>query len=191
MKYNPLGNSGIAVSELSFGTWAIGGDWGNKNDSDALKALERAIDLGVNFFDTADVYGNDHSEELLARATKGKEDTIHIATEFSRRGDINDPQNYTEEQIRSYCEDSLEREQIDLYQIHCAPFEVLKQGTIFEVLGKLKSEGKIRSYGVSIESIEEGLFVLENTDANALQVIFNVLRQKPQKRLFLEAMDKG
>lgn len=194
MKYHALGDSGIQVSELSFGTWAIGGDWGKKDDNEALQALERAMDLGVNFFDTADVYGTGHSESLLAKATKGKEDTVHIATKFCRLGDIHDSSTYSEKQIRSYCEDSLkrlERERIDLYQIHCAPFEILQQGTVFEVLEKLKQEGKIRSYGVSVETIEEGLFVLENTNASALQVIFNVLRQKPQEKLFVEAMRKG
>ncbi|MER2063899.1 MAG: aldo/keto reductase [Alkalibacterium sp.] len=194
MKYNKLGDSGLEISELGFGTWAIGGSWGQHDDEEALKGLNRAMDAGVNFFDTADVYGDGHSEELLAKATKGKEDTIHIATKFTRRGDINDPANYTEKQIRWYLEDSLRRlnrEQIDLYQIHCAPLQMLKETDIFPILDKLKKEGKIRSYGVSVETDEEGLFVLDNTDASALQVIFNVLRQKPLKELFPKAQEKN
>lgn len=194
MKYNPLGNSGIAISELSFGTWAIGGDWGSRNDEEALQGLHRAMESGVNFFDTADVYGNGHSEELLAEATKGKTDRIHIATKFIRMGDIHDEANYSEKQIRTYCEASLarlKRDTIDLYQVHCAPFDMLKNTGLFEVLEKLKSEGKIRAYGVSVETVEEGLYVLEHTNASALQVIFNVLRQKPLEKLFPEAQKKG
>lgn len=194
MKYNLLGDTGLSISELGFGTWAIGGDWGKNNDEESIKGLHKAMDAGVNFFDTADVYGTGHSEDLLAKATKGKEDKIHIATKFIRLGDINDPANYSEKQITTYVENSLHRlnrETIDLYQIHCAPLEMLKNTDIFPILEKLKKEGKIRSYGVSIESDEEGLYVLENTNASALQVIFNVLRQKPLKELFPKAQEKG
>lgn len=194
MKYNQLGDTGLKISELGFGTWAIGGDWGQNDDEESLKGLNHAMDAGVNFFDTADVYGGGHSEELLAKATKGKEDSIHIATKFTRMGDINDPANYSEEQIRTYLENSLRRlnrEQIDLYQIHCAPLQMLKETDVFPILDKLKKEGKIRSYGVSVETDEEGLYVLENTNASALQVIFNVLRQKPLKELFPKAQEKN
>lgn len=194
MQYNKLGDTGLSVSELGFGTWAIGGDWGKNNDEESLKGLHKAMDAGVNFFDTADVYGTGHSEELLAKATKGKEQDIHIATKFIRLGDINDPANYSEDQIRTYVENSLrrlQRDTIDLYQIHCAPLQMLKETDIFPILDKLKKEGMIRSYGVSVESDEEGLFVLENTNASALQVIFNVLRQKPLKELFPKAQEKG
>jgi len=194
MKYNPLGDTGFKVSELGFGTWAIGGDWGKNDDQESLRGLDTAMDAGVNFFDTADVYGSGHSEELLAKATKGKEDRIYVATKFIRMGDINDPNNYSEENIRSYAENSLKRlgrDAIDLYQIHCAPLDMLKNTDIFPILEKLKQEGTIRSYGVSVESDEEGLFVLENTNASALQVIFNAMRQKPLKELFPKAQEKG
>ncbi|ARK32080.1 aldo/keto reductase [Halalkalibacter krulwichiae] len=194
MKYNQLGNTDLHISELSFGTWAIGGAWGKTNDEEALKGLDLAIEKGVNFFDTADVYGDGHSERLLAKATKGKEDQIHIATKFCRAGDIHDPATYSEQSVRAYCEQSLqrlEREAIDLYQIHCPPLEILKDGSVFEVLEKLKAEGKIRYYGVSVETIEEGLFCLDHTKASALQVIFNMLRQKPATELFPAAKAKG
>ncbi|HEU5140278.1 MAG TPA: aldo/keto reductase [Bacillales bacterium] len=194
MKYRQLGNTDLKVSEVSFGTWAIGGAWGKTNDAEAIKGLERAMDDGVNFFDTADVYGDGHSEELLAKATKGKEDDIHIATKFCRAGDIYDLENYSEKSVRTYCEDSLKhlnRERIDLYQIHCPPLEILKDGKVFEVLDKLQQEGKIRYYGVSVETVEEGLFCLENSNVRALQVIFNLFRQKPLDKLFPEAKDKG
>lgn len=194
MKYRRLGSSALEVSELSFGTWAIGGAWGHKNDEESLRALDEAIGSGVNFFDTADVYGDGHSERLLARATKGKEDTVHIATKFCRAGDIRDAATYSERQVREYCEGSLrrlERERIDLYQIHCPPLEVLQDGSVFEVLDKLKQEGKIREYGVSVESVEEGLYCLTKPGVRALQVIFNIFRQKPAEELLAEAKDKG
>lgn len=194
MNYRQLGKSEMKVSEISFGTWGIGGDWGRSNDEDALSALARAMELGVNFFDTADVYGAGRSEELLRKATKGKEDEIYIATKFCRAGDILDPLTYSEDSVRQYCEASLKRlgrERIDLYQIHCPPLEILKHTNVFEVLDKLQAEGKIRHYGVSVETVEEGLFCLTNPNVAALQVIFNLFRQKPLEELFPKAKEQG
>ncbi|MBD8069050.1 aldo/keto reductase [Bacillus sp. PS06] len=194
MKYRQLGNTDLKVSEISFGTWAIGGSWGKTDDQESLRALHTAIEHGVNFFDTADVYGDGHAEELLAVATKGKEEQIHIATKFCRKGDIHDPKTYSEEQVRTYLEASLKRlnrEAVDLYQIHCPAFDILKDGSVFEVLEKLKQEGKIRYYGVSVESVEEGLLCLENPNVSALQVIFNIFRQKPLEELFPKAEASG
>lgn len=194
MNYRQLGSTDLHISELSFGTWAIGGDWGKVDDATSLKALQVAMDNGVNFFDTADVYGGGHSEELLAKATKGKEKDIYIATKFCRKGDIHDPQNYSEATVRGYVEDSLrrlQRETIDLYQIHCPAFDILKQGEVFEVLDKLKAEGKIRYYGVSVESVEEGLFCMEQPNVSALQVIFNIFRQKVSQELLPVAAQKN
>ncbi|WP_059041540.1 aldo/keto reductase [Paenibacillus rubinfantis] len=194
MKYRELGNTGLHVSEVSFGTWAIGGSWGNTNDDEALKGLDKAIGEGVNFFDTADVYGDGHAEQLLAKATKGKEDDIYIATKFCRAGDIHDLETYSEARVRAYCEASLkrlERERIDLYQIHCPPLSVLKDGRVFEVLDKLQAEGKIRHYGVSVETVEEGLFCLDVPGVKALQVILNLFRQKPLTELLPKAQEAG
>ncbi|WP_273852621.1 aldo/keto reductase [Guptibacillus spartinae] len=194
MKYRQLGKTDLMVSEVSFGTWAIGGAWGKTNDAQALESLQYAIDAGVNFFDTADVYGDGHSEKLLAKATKGQEDKIHIATKFCRAGDIHDPATYSEESVRSYCEASLkrlERDQIDLFQIHCPPMEIIKDGAVFQVLDKLKAEGKIRYYGVSVETVEEGLLCLEYPGVSTLQVIFNLFRQKPLDELFPKAHEQG
>lgn len=194
MKYRELGNTGLQVSEVSFGTWAIGGSWGNTNDDEAMKGLDKAIGEGVNFFDTADVYGDGHAEKLLAKATKGKEDDIYIATKFCRAGDIHDLETYSEARVRAYCEASLkrlEREQIDLYQIHCPPLSVLKDGRVFEVLDKLQAEGKIRHYGVSVETVEEGLFCLGVPGVKALQVILNLFRQKPLTQLLPKAQEAG
>lgn len=194
MNYRRLGNTDLEVSELSFGTWAIGGAWGKTDDQASLRALDYAMGQGVNFFDTADVYGDGHSEELLAEATKGKENDIHIATKFCRAGDINDPQTYSMESVTKYCEDSLRRlnrDQIDLFQIHCPPMEILKDGQVFEVLDRLKEQGKIRYYGVSVESADEGLLCLGQPNVSTLQVIFNLLRQKPLENLFPRAKDSG
>lgn len=195
MNYRSIGDTKLKVSELSFGTWAIGGAWGKTDDEEALKALERAMEAGVNFFDTADVYGDGHSEELLARATKGKEDRIYIATKFCRAGDINDPKTYSEKSVRHYLENSLrrlKRERVDLYQVHCPPFEMIKDGRVFEVLDRLQQEGKVRYYGVSVESVEEGIYTIEHyPNVKSLQVIFNLFRQKPLEKLFPLAKEKG
>ncbi|MBU0438832.1 aldo/keto reductase [Staphylococcus succinus] len=194
MKYRELGNTGMMISEVSFGTWAIGGAWGETNDEEALKALSYAIDQGVNFFDTADVYGDGHSEALLAKATEGKEDEIYIATKFCRQGDIADPQNYSYETVKSYCEDSLKRlnrDSIDLFQIHCPATDILKDGSVFKVLDQLTEEGLIRHYGVSVESVEEGLICLEYPNVASLQIIFNMFRQKPLEKLIPKAYQQG
>ncbi|PAD69011.1 aldo/keto reductase [Bacillus sp. 7586-K] len=194
MKYRQLGNTDLKISELSFGTWAIGGSWGKSDDQEALKGLEKAMDAGVNFFDTADVYGDGHSEELLAKATKGKEDKVYIATKFCRAGDIHDPKTYSEEAVTAYCEASLkrlQRETIDLYQIHCPPMEILQSGQVFAVLDKLQQQGKIRHYGVSVETIDEGLFCIEQPNVKALQVIFNIFRQNAITELLPQAKEKG
>jgi aryl-alcohol dehydrogenase-like predicted oxidoreductase len=194
MRYRQLGDTELQVSEVSFGTWGIGGGWGHSNGDEALKGLHHAMDAGVNFFDTADVYGSGHAEELLAKATKGKEDKIHVATKFCRAGDIHDLSTYSEESVRQYCESSLKRlkrERIDLYQIHCPPLSILKDGHVFEVLDKLKTEGKIRHYGVSVETVEEGLFSIGIPGVKALQVIYNLFRQKPAEELFPQAEAAG
>ncbi|MDD9268077.1 aldo/keto reductase [Paenibacillus sp. GCM10023248] len=194
MKYRQLGDTELSISEVSFGTWAIGGGWGEAKDAEALNGLRMAMEAGVNFFDTADVYGSGHAEELLAAATKGKEDDIYIATKFCRAGDIHDPHTYSEATVRQYCENSLkrlQRERIDLYQIHCPPLAILQDGQVFEVLDKLQAEGKIRHYGVSVETVEEGLFALTKPGVKALQVIYNIFRQKPAETLFPQAKATG
>lgn len=194
MNYRELGNTGMKISEVSFGTWAIGGSWGKTTDAESLSALDYAIDQGVNFFDTADVYGDGHSEKLLAKATKGKEDDIYIATKFCRQGDIHAAETYSYEQVKAYCEASLrrlERDRIDLYQIHCPATQILEDGNVFHVLDRLQEEGKIRHYGVSVESVEEGLMCLKHSNVKSLQVIFNLFRQKPAEELFEQARAQG
>ncbi|GGD54390.1 aldo/keto reductase [Paenibacillus nasutitermitis] len=194
MNYRQLGSTELHISEISFGTWAIGGSWGGTDDRSALKALSRAIEEGVNFFDTADVYGEGHSEELLAKATKGREDDIYIATKFCRAGDLHDPTSYSYESVRRFCEASLRRlgrERIDLYQVHCPPADILRSGEVFGALDRLREEGKIREYGVSVESVEEGFICLQYPNVKALQVINNLFRQKPELELIPKAFGQG
>ncbi len=194
MHYRPLGDTDMRVSEMSFGTWAIGGSWGSVSDEESLRALDAAMEAGVNFFDTADVYGDGHSERLLAKATKGKENAVMIATKFCRSSDIHDAKTYSEASVRAFCESSLQRlgrERIDLYQVHCPPIDVLRDGAVFDVLERLKAEGKVREYGVSVESVEEGLLCLRYPGVKALQVIYNLFRQKPAEELFPKAKSQG
>lgn len=193
MEYRRLGSTDLKVSAVSLGAWAIGGSWGEVDDAQSIAAINRGIELGVNFFDTADVYGDGRSEELLRKTTAHRADEIHVATKFCRAGSLHDPANYSE-QVRLYCEGSLRRlgrETIDLYQIHCPPTEILRDGAVFEVLDKLQREGKIRYYGVSVETVEQGLLCMEYPGVRALQVIFNLFRQKMIDELFPVALEKG
>lgn len=190
MKYNQLGQTDMKISEVSLGTWAIGGDWGNVSETEAIRSLHHAIDCGVNFFDTADVYGGGRSEKLLGSVLKERSEQIYIATKFGRKDNFADLSNYTYEKVKAYCESSLRNlgtEAIDLYQIHCPSTEVLTDQGVFEVLETLKKEGKIRYYGVSVETDDQGKFVLDNTKASSLQVIFNLLRQKSGKEMIAQA----
>ncbi|NJP36643.1 aldo/keto reductase [Alkalicoccus luteus] len=192
MRFRKLGKTGLEVSEIGFGTWAAGGSWGKTDDTEALRGLEVAADEGVNFFDTADVYGDGHAEELLKRAFSDRSD-IYIASKFCRAGDIHDPKTYKEESVRSWLEGTLRRlgrDTLDLYQIHCPPPEIIQDGSVFAVLDKLKREGLIRSYGVSVETVEEGLESMKYEGVDVLQVIFNIFRQKPVQNLFPQALDK-
>ncbi|SER97240.1 aldo/keto reductase [Salisediminibacterium halotolerans] len=194
MNYRKLGSTDLTISELSFGTWAIGGAWGSTNDTEALKGLETAIDKGVNFFDTADVYGDGHAEKLIGRKAKERQEEVYIASKFGRGLDFTDPDTYKEKQVRSFLDRTLKnigRDTLDLYQIHCPPMKIIQDGEIFSVLDKLQKEGKIRYSGVSVESTEEGLEALKYPNVKALQVIFNLFRQKPVDELFPKAIDQG
>ena len=191
MEYRRLGKTGYKISEVSLGTWAIGGSWGNSVDEQvALDALAYATDRGVNFFDTADVYGSGRAERLLGKIFGNRSDII-IATKFCRRGDLNDPSNYQYDAVKQYVTDSLERLQrdaIDLYQIHCPPTWVIERGEVFGVLDRLQQEGLVRYYGVSVETVYEGLKALDYPGVASLQVILNVFRQKPLEQLLPQAV---
>ena len=185
----------ISVSEIGLGCWQLGGaDWGTVDDERAFSILRQAMDSGITFFDTADVYGSGRSEELIGRFLRENNlpNKVFVATKLGRMGDLY-PDNYTEEGVRQATESSLRRlgvESLDLTQLHCVPTEILRQGEIFEWLRKLRSEGKIRRFGASVESDEEGLLCLQQEGLASLQVIFNIFRQKPAVELFQEALKK-
>jgi aryl-alcohol dehydrogenase-like predicted oxidoreductase len=194
MKKRTLGNTGEKVSEVGLGCWQLGGaEWGDVSDEQALAILGAAVDSGVTFFDTADVYGSGRSESLIGRFLKQGSKEVFVATKLGRTSDLY-PDKYTERGVRAAIEASLARlgvEAIDLIQLHCVPTEVMRQGEIFEWLRKLREEGKIRNFGASVESIDEALVCLAQPGLTSLQIIFNIFRQKPIEALFPHAQDKG
>jgi aryl-alcohol dehydrogenase-like predicted oxidoreductase len=193
MKTRTFGRTGAEVSEVGLGCWQLGGaDWGNVSDDQALSILAAAVDSGVTFFDTADVYGAGRSETLIGRYLKQTAAQIFVATKLGRTQDLY-PDKYTEAGIRASIEASLARlgvDTIDLIQLHCVPTEIMRRGEIFEWLRTCQKEGKIRSFGASVESMDEALLCLEQSDLASLQIIFNIFRQKPIKTLFPRAKEK-
>ena len=190
MNYRPLGRTGFEVSEISFGAWAIGGSWGEVSDEDSLAALHRAVDVGINFFDTADVYGDGRSERLLARLKRERSEPLYIATKAGRRLDPHTARGYNRENLTKFVDRSLENlevDALDLVQLHCPPTDVYYLPEVFGVLGDLKEEGKIKHYGVSVEKVEEALKAIEYPGVETVQIIFNILRQRPAGLFFREA----
>jgi aryl-alcohol dehydrogenase-like predicted oxidoreductase len=197
MHTRTFGSTGRNVSEVGLGTWQIGGSWGSVTEEDALATLHAAWDAGVNFFDTADVYGGGRSERLIGRFLRenaAARTGAFIATKLGRRGDPGWPANFTPEVMRRHTEDSLTRlgvEALDLTQLHCVPFEVLRAGEVFATLRQLQAEGKIKAFGASVETVDEALFCLGQSGLVSLQIIFNVFRQKPVDALFPAARRAG
>ena len=190
MHYRELGRTGWKVSTISFGAWAIGGTWGDVDDSESMTALHRAVDLGVNFFDTADVYGDGRSERLLARLLKERKEPFYIATKAGRRLWPHVPGGYNRENLTAFVERSLkhlETDAIDLLQLHCPPTEVYYMPEVFGVLDDLTQAGKLRHYGVSVEKVEEALKAIEFPGVQSVQIIFNMFRQRPADLFFREA----
>jgi aryl-alcohol dehydrogenase-like predicted oxidoreductase len=194
MHYRLFDHTEVAVSEIGLGTWQLGGaDWGEVDDGRALDTLRAAVDGGVNFFDTSDVYGLGRSEELIGRFLKESSEKIFVATKLGRFPEPGWPANFSLATLRTHTEASLRRlgvEVIDLTQLHCIPTEVLRDGEIFESLRALKQEGKIRNFGVSVETDEEALICLEQEELASLQIIFNIFRQKPLE-FFAQAESQG
>jgi aryl-alcohol dehydrogenase-like predicted oxidoreductase len=190
MEYRELGRTGWKVSTVSFGAWAIGGTWGPVEDNESLAALHRAVDLGVNFFDTADVYGDGRSECLLAQLRRERSEPIHIATKAGRRLDPHTAEGYTCQNLAAFIDRSLrnlETDTIDLVQLHCPPTEVLYMPEVFGILDDLAAQGKIRYYGVSVEKVEEALKAIEFPNVQSIQIIFNMFRQRPADLFFEQA----
>ena len=194
MEYRELGRTGWKVTTIGFGAWAIGGTWGPVEDEDSLKALHRALDLGVNFFDTADVYGNGHSEKLLARLRKERNEPFYVVTKAGRRLNPHVAEGYKDRaKMTAFIERSLrnlETDALDLVQLHCPPTEVYYMPEVFGILDDLVQQGKIRYYGVSVEKVEEALKAIEYPNVQSVQIIFNILRQRPADLFFQEAKRK-
>ena len=193
MHYRKFNHTNFACSEVGLGCWQLGGsDWGDLSDKEAFDILAKAVDCGVNFFDTADVYGDGRSETLIGRFLKSSHADVFVATKLGRRQIY--PDKYSEATIRAATEESLQRLQVDaldLTQLHCIPTEVMRQGDVFDWLRKLKGEGKIKSIGASVESMEEARICLQQEGLSSLQIIFNIFRQKPIAELFDEAKAKS
>ena len=195
MEYRDLGQTGMRISEISLGTWAFGDGWGTVSEDDALDALNRAVDLGVNFLDTADVYGDGRSEKHIARLLKGRpDDEILIATKAGRRLDPHTAEGYDYDNLSAFVERSLNNlgvEALDLLQLHCPPTEVYRQDSTFEALDRLQEAGKIRNYGVSVEKVEEARMALDYPGVATVQIIFNIFRQKPAEEFFPLAEERN
>ena len=196
MNYRTLGRTGQRVSEIGFGSWAIGGmSYGTTSDQESLEALQTAWEHGINFFDTAYTYGEGHSEELVGRFLKGKRDQAFLATkvgwDFYHGGSR---KNFAPDYIRFACDESLKRletDRIDLYQLHNPRLEELEAGEVFKVLDELKAAGKIRFYGVSVHTPREALTVIRSGKADTIQLIFNLIDQRPVGEVFPEAERNG
>lgn len=190
MQFRELGRTGWRVSSIGFGCWAIGGTWGPVDDAESLAALHRAAEVGVNFFDTADRYGDGHSERLLARFRREHGGPTYIATKIGRRLDPHIAEGYNRENLTAFVERSLvnlETDALDLVQLHCPPAAVYYMPETFDVLDGLMDAGKIRYYGVSVEKVEEALKAIEYPNVQSVQIIFNLFRHRPADLFFEQA----
>ena len=191
MEYRRLGSTGLAVSAISFGAWAIGGSWGTVDDEESMRTLHAAIDSGVNFIDTADVYGDGRSERLIARLRHERpRDAIYVATKAGRRLEMQTVGGYTRENLVAWVDRSLKNldaDALDLLQLHCPPSPVFADSSIYGILDELVAAGKIRHYGVSVERVDEALEAIKHPGVQTVQIIFNMFRLKPAERFLVEA----
>ncbi|MGA6987553.1 MAG: aldo/keto reductase [Terriglobales bacterium] len=193
MQYRQLGRTGWKVSDISFGAWAIGGAWGSVSDDESLAALHKAVDCGVNFIDTADVYGDGRSERLIAQLKKSLKSEIIVATKAGRRLPRQTVEGYSRQNLTMWVEDSLRNlstDSLDLLQLHCPPTALYDRPEVFGILDDLVRAGKIRRYGVSVEKIEEALKAVEFPNIQTVQIIFNCFRQRPADKFFARAKEK-
>jgi aryl-alcohol dehydrogenase-like predicted oxidoreductase len=192
--YRELGKTGYRVSAISVGAWAMGGSWGRVDDDQSLAALHRAVDLGVNLVDTADVYGDGRSERLIARLLKERRERIYVATKAGRRLDPHVASGYTRENLTAFVERSLRNlavEALDLLQLHCPPRAVYDDPRVFAALDGLVRDGKVRHYGVSVETTDEASAAMRYPDVASIQIIFNMFRLKPAEEVLPRAREKG
>jgi aryl-alcohol dehydrogenase-like predicted oxidoreductase len=188
MEYRSLGQTGMSVSAVSFGAWAIGGTWGPVDDEESMRALRAAVDAGVNFIDTADVYGDGRSERLVGRLRRERKgETIFVATKAGRRLPTQTPEGYSRENLTAWVDRSLSNlgtETVDLLQLHCPHPRVYDMPEVFGILDEMKKAGKIRHYGISVETVDEALRGIRHPGVETVQVIFNMFRLKPAEELF-------
>ncbi len=192
MRYRRLVKTGYKVSEVGFGAWAIGGDWGPVDDAESLAALNAAVDAGVTFFDTADVYGDGHSERLLAQLRREREEELVIATKCGRRAPL-EVASYTPESLLAWVDrsrENLDVDRLDLVQLHCPPTDVYYHPEVFAALDELVARGSIAAYGVSVERVEEGLKAIEYDGLGSVQIIFNAFRQRPAEHFLARAAER-
>jgi aryl-alcohol dehydrogenase-like predicted oxidoreductase len=193
MQYRQLGRTGWKLSDISFGAWAIGGAWGSVSDKESLAALRQAVDCGVNFIDTADVYGDGRSERLIAQLKQSEKSKIIVATKAGRRLPRQTVEGYSRQNLTMWVEDSLRNlatDSLDLLQLHCPPGALYDGPEVFGILDDLVRAGKIRYYGVSVEKIEEALKAVEFPNLQTVQIIFNCFRQRPAEQFFARAKQK-
>lgn len=194
MQQRRLGSTGFEISEVGFGAWALGADWGQVDDDDAMAALHAAVDAGVNFVDTADVYGDGRSERFVARLRRERPDTLLVvATKAGRRLDPHVADGYTAANLTRFVDRSLtnlETESLDLLQLHCPPPDVYGRPEVFAVLDELRAAGKLRHHGVSVERVEEAEQALEHPGVETVQIIFNPFRQRPADRFLALAQER-
>jgi aryl-alcohol dehydrogenase-like predicted oxidoreductase len=192
MNYRQLGRTDMLVSAISFGAWAIGGFWGEVDDEESMRALHAAIDEGVNFIDTADVYGDGRSERLIARLKQERpNEPIWVATKAGRRLPQQTTEGYTRDNLAAWIERSLQNldtDAIDLLQLHCPPSELYRQDDVFGILDGFVREGKLRYYGVSVETAQEAIDAMRHPNVQSVQIIFNMFRLKPLDQVFPEAL---
>jgi aryl-alcohol dehydrogenase-like predicted oxidoreductase len=195
MNYRKLGKTGFEISEISLGTWQVGGKWGDPFDNkNADRIINNAIDSGINFIDTADVYSNGESETAVGRVVRSRSERVYIASKCGRQINPHVNKGYQPEVLRKFVEDSLKRmklDRLDLIQLHCPPTEVYYRPEIFELFDRLKEEGKILHLGVSVEKVEEALKAIEYDNVCSVQIIFNMFRQRPMELFFREAAKRN
>jgi len=188
-----LGKTGRLVSEVGFGAWAIGAGWGAVDDRESLAAMHAAVDAGVTFIDTADVYGDGRSERLVGQLLRERPEQLVVATKLGRRVPV-DMAAYTYESFRAWIERSRENlgvDTVDLVQLHCLPWETYYTPSVFDACDRLVAEGLVRSYGVSVEKVEEALKAIEYPGVATVQIIFNAFRQRPAELFFRRAVERG
>ena len=194
MKLRTLGRTDQRVSEIGFGAWAIGGTWGEVSLEDARAALHAALDAGVTFIDTADVYGDGRSEKIIAEVLKQRGgERPFVATKLGRRLSPHVAEGYNAKNLNDFIDrsrDNLQTDTLDLVQLHCPPTEVYYSPEVFAVMDEMVAAGKIRHYGVSVEKVEEGLKALEFPNVASIQLIYNIFRQRPAERLLHEAKSR-